>query len=122
MRKLKKQLLRFFTTGIIAVVTDFILYFILIEFLSIDFSKFISFISGTFVAFLMNKFWTFEKKLIDFKEVIRFILLYSISLLVNVLINHSINDLFNEVVIAFLIATACSASINFLGQKFWVFK
>jgi putative flippase GtrA len=120
---LKKELFRFIIAGIAAVGTDMATYYILISFLDKNWSKGISFLIGTIVAYLVNKFWTFGQNKKSYKEMIRFLILYLSTLLVNVAVNRSVL-IFNQEFIfaAFLAATFCSATLNFLGQKFWVFK
>lgn len=61
MSKSKKQFKRFLVAGSCAVATDLTTYYITINFLNYDISKTISFILGTVVAFIINKYWTFEK-------------------------------------------------------------
>lgn len=122
MKKLKKELIRFFFAGVSAVLTDFIIYSLLLNFLDTNSSKFISFICGTLVAFLINKFWTFESYMKKMDEIIKFIILYSFSLIINVLVNDFFINYTGLIVVAFTFATVTSATINFIGQKFWVFK
>jgi len=122
MKFITKEILRFIMTGISAVSIDFITYLILIGFLNNDLSKAISFILGTIFSFLANKYWTFEKFGLKYFEMWRFALLYTLTMIINVLINRLVIDFFDLIFIAFIVATATSALINFLGQKFWVFK
>ena len=61
MSQVKKELKRFLVAGISAVGTDLVTYYILLNFLSNDVAKTISFLLGTVVAFVINKYWTFEK-------------------------------------------------------------
>ena len=122
MSSTNKQLFRFIITGFFVVTVDFICYFLLIKTLSYDLSKFISFIVGTFFAFLVNKFWTFEKNKIMMDEIFKFFIVYGLSLFINVYVNSVIIDFSQLIFLAFLISTGCSATCNFLGQKFWVFK
>jgi len=62
MSQIKKELKRFLVAGISAVGTDLVTYYILLNYFNTDFSKGISFLLGTIVAFIINKYWTFEKK------------------------------------------------------------
>ena len=122
MRKLKKELKYFLIAGLSAVGTDFITYYIMLNFLHHDIAKILSFILGTIVAFVINKYWTFERYKKNYKEIFQFIILYSATLFVNVMINRSVLDLTELVFLAFLIATGASTILNFVGQKWWVFK
>lgn len=122
MSKLKKELKRFLIAGFSAVGTDLVTYYILLNFLSHDVAKSISFLLGTIVAFLINKYWTFEKYDKSYKEIVQFTILYTITLGANVVTNKFVLEQTDSVLFAFLVATGVSTVLNFLGQKFWVFK
>jgi len=125
--KTKRQIQRFIVAGCGAVGTDTAIYFLLInnamERLGYDWCKFISFLTGSCVAFLINKYWTFESKRKSLFEVAAFLVIYLTTLGLNVSVNHMVLRITNNIsVLAFLIATGCSTVANFLGQKFWVFR
>lgn len=123
MSNLKKQIPRFIVAGCSAVGTDALVYAVLLNFISHSLAKAISFLSGTIVAFIINKYWTFEKPVRSHSEVYKFILLYSTTLLVNVGVNQLLLIILPELVVfAFLAATGTSMVLNFIGQKWWVFK
>lgn len=122
--KTRKQLLRFICVGILAVLVDFLVYFMLIEITSINYavSKFISFYSGTLVSYIINKLWTFEQKQKSQKQFWLFMILYMTTLGVNVGVNSIVLLIFNNILFAFICATGTSTVLNFIGQKYWVFK
>lgn len=122
MSKIKKELKRFLVAGLSAVGTDLGIYYLLLNFLESYIAKGISFLAGTIVAFIINKYWTFEKKEKSYIEMIRFSILYSLTLGVNVLTNKLVLDNSGIVILSFIIATGVSTVLNFIGQKFWVFK
>lgn len=122
MSKIKKELKRFLVAGLSAVGTDLGIYYLLLNFLESYIAKGISFLAGTIVAFVINKYWTFEKKEKSYIEMIRFSILYSLTLGVNVLTNKLVLDNSGIVILSFIIATGVSTVLNFIGQKFWVFK
>ena len=122
MNKLKKELRRFLIAGLSAVGTDFITYYIMLNFLHFDIAKTLSFILGTVVAFVVNKYWTFERYEKSYKQIFQFIILYSTTLFVNVMVNRLVLDFAELLFLAFLIATGASTILNFAGQKWWVFK
>mgnify|MGYP002635382284 FL=1 len=122
MSKIKKELKRFLVAGLSAVGTDLITYYILLNFLPHDISKAVSFLLGTIVAFVINKYWTFEKHEKSYKEMMKFGLLYSLTLGANVMTNKMILEYTSLVFLAFLVATGVSTVLNFIGQKWWVFR
>ena len=112
----------FVIAGFSAVATDLIIYYLLLDYFNINFSKLVSFLSGTFVSYLINKYYTFKKNEINKNEIFNFLILYTFTLLANIFVNGFVLSYFNHMFLAFLIATSISAVLNFLGQKFWVFK
>lgn len=117
----RRELLRFLIAGSSAVAVDGGTYAVLLRYFSHWPSKMTSFILGSIVAFLLNKYWTFEKPEPSGPEVIRFAVLYTTTLLANTLVNSGALWLTNQVFLSFLLATGTSTVLNFLGQKFWVF-
>ena len=122
MSKIKKELKRFLVAGLSAVGTDLVMYYILLNFMPHDISKAVSFLLGTVVAFVINKYWTFEKHEKSYKEMLKFGILYSLTLGTNVMTNKMILEYTSLVFLAFLVATGVSTVLNFIGQKCWVFK
>lgn len=121
------QLLRFFMVGISSVLTDLLIYKTLLFFLPISLAKGIGFLAGTLVSYQANRTWTFAAGSINFQQAIRFYSIYGTSLCINVAINALIITAFPHesslaVNLAFLLATAASATFNFLGMKYFVFK
>ena len=120
-----KELRRFLIGGGTAVVVDFLAYKVLLHFqVSITVSKTVSYICGAAVGFVINKFWTFEsnsKKTI-IREIPLYIVLYTITAFANTLTNSAVIYLFKNKGLAFLCATGVSTVLNFLGQKYFVFR
>ena len=118
-----KQIASYSTIGFISLVIDATVYIILSEIfiISKSLSKIISFIIASINSFLGNKMLTFRMKSFNYKEPIKFILLYSVSLIAN----SSTHDFFLKIFdgfLPFVISTIVSVIINFTGQKLWVFK
>jgi len=117
------EILRFLVSGCSAVASDAGVYSILAHMIPSSYAKGISFIAGSIVAFILNKFWTFKKPNQSFQQLPRFILLYTLTLGVNVAVNECILWIKpSAFTLGFLIATGCSTLLNYLGQKKWVFK
>jgi len=122
MSKIKKELLRFLIAGFSAVGTDLVVYYLLSAHFEEALAKGVSFFAGTIVAYIINKYWTFEQKEKSYSEIVKFGILYLTSLAVNVFVNQLILEQFEHKLFAFIIATGTSTCINFVGQKWWVFK
>jgi len=120
---LKKELLRFLVAGFSAVGTDASTYALMLNWLDESLSKGISFVLGSIVAFIINKYWTFESKSLSINEMVKFSFLYIFTLFVNVTVNHTVLVIESQwLLFAFLMATGASTVLNFLGMKFWVFR
>ena len=118
-----RQFLSYSMIGIISLLIDVIVYILLSDFflISKSLSKIISFILASINSFLGNKIFTFKLKSYNFREPLKFILLYSVSLIAN----SSTHDIFLNIFdgfLPFIIASIVSIIINFGGQKLWVFK
>ncbi len=85
-----------------------------------------SFLIGLIFAFFANKIWTFKSKKKSLAEPWKFILIYTSSLITNIYANmyllYLLQTFFLKIALAFLFATICSATINFLGMKYFVFN
>ena len=125
---IKRELVIFVFVGASTVLIDFISYLSLIQFqvMEVDMAKAIGFLVGTTFAYFANRFWTFGNKSHALGSAWRFLALYASTLGSNVLINaFALKLLADRAVafqLAFLLATGVSASLNFLGMKFFVFK
>jgi putative flippase GtrA len=118
----QKQLLRFLVVGCSAVATDFVTYTLLLHLLAHAPAKTLAFIAGTIVAYVLNKYWTFEKPGTNHAELSRFVILYTSTLVANVAVNATALLIFpTAILFAFLCATGTSTILNFIGQKWWVF-
>ena len=137
----KKQIIKFGLIGFLAVFVDMSIYYLLLNSFPESLKEAIypeavaksaSFMCGTFVTYNLNKLWTWRRRDRSNSRFVKFMLLYGISMLVNVAVNtfllfvlHTyshIIDLPNKYFIAFVGATGTSALLNFTGQKIWVFK
>ena len=120
--------LRFLIVGFTTVGIDFFVYWCLlyISVFSIETSKGIGFLSGTIFSYFTNKSWTFDYKSFYLKSALKFILLYTFTMFINIFLNSSILSILDNLsfkfIFAFLFATIVSAILNFLGMKFLVFK
>lgn len=121
--KTKKELKRYLVVGFSAAGTDLSVYYLLLNFLTPSPAKAISFIIATIAAYTLNKYWTFKKKRKSYSEILRFIMLNMSTLGANVAVNKISLLLFPHWIFpAFLAASGTSTVLNFIGQKWWVFR
>jgi len=134
-----KQAIKFIIIGVMAVITDMICYYIFLSVLPEKVlgmenevvGKAMSFLCGFSVTYTFNNRWTWRKSDHSRGRLMKFVFLYTMSLVINVVLNSSflfilkeysyIFDFPYKYFIAFIGATGFSSIFNFLGQKFWVF-
>ena len=119
----KKEILKFLIGGGTAVIVDFLTYKIfMILGVERTVAKTLSFICGSIVGFIINKYWTFKSSKFEIKEILKYIVLYIVTAFINSQVNKYILLLFESEMFAFLCATGVSTILNFLGQKFLIFN
>ncbi len=117
-----KEIVRFIVSGGIGVSTDFTIYTLLSGMgIPLENAKLYGYISGAAVCFVINKWWTFRRKKFVYEEVLKYILLYSFTAMMNVELNQVMLKIFETKGISFLGTTGITASLHFLGEKFIVF-
>jgi putative flippase GtrA len=86
---IRRELAIFLVVGTLTVVIDFLTYRGLIwaQLLGVDSAKGIGFLTGTVFAYFANRFWTFGHKVHAVGSAWRFIVVYSLTLGTNVLVN-----------------------------------
>lgn len=118
-----KEILKFCVGGGTAVLVDFTLYYVLLGAgADTAAAKAVSYVAGAAAGFVINKLWTFSSKKFSAAEIVKYIILYALSALANALVNGAALRILPIKIIAFLAATGTSTVINFLGQKFFVFR
>lgn len=92
---------------------------------AIDLSKAIGFLTGTLFAYFANRHFTFHSTAPHGWQLVRFLAVYLSTLAANVAVNalalDSLSGIDHAVSLAFVIATAISATLNFVAMKYWVF-
>jgi len=118
------QIYRFIFVGIITVSLDAFFYFLLINlnFFTIYNCKRISFILGSIFAFYANREFVFKVKNKTKKQLLYFAILYFSSFIINSISHDFVVLIFNIKILAFIIATGFSTLINYIGQKYLVFR
>ena len=85
-------------------------------------AKTLSFICGSIVGFIINKYWTFKSPKFQIKEILKYTVLYILTAFINSQVNKYTLLLFGNEIFDFLCATGVSTILNFLGQKFLIFR
>ena len=125
--KKNKELLKYIFVGLSTVLIDFLIYKFLIKFIVIYLAKTISFLSGTFFSYQLNRTWTFKSGEKTLSQFIKYLIIHITSLVLNVFINSLLLNIFSKnyflsYEVSFLIATLTSATYNFLFIKIFIFN
>ncbi len=86
---IKREASIFLIVGLLTVGIDFLTYrgLINLQITNLDYAKGIGFLTGTVFAYFANRFWTFGHTHHTSKSIWRFIVVYSITLTSNILVN-----------------------------------
>ena len=122
----RRQIRRFLVVGSLTVLVDLVSYRLCLETgLRVPLAKTIGFLTGTIFAYFVNRFWTFQSQR-SHVALFKFLLLYLTTLLTNVGVNQIVFEAVPSgergQLFAFVVATSVSATLNFLGMKYIVFR
>ena len=125
--KKNKELLKYIFVGLSTVLIDFLIYKFLIKFIVIYLAKTISFLSGTFFSYQLNRTWTFKSGGKKLSQFIKYLIIHITSLVLNVFINSLLLNTFSKnyflsYEVSFFVATLTSATYNFLFIKIFIFN
>ena len=94
--KKNKELLKYIFVGLSTVLIDFLIYKFLIKFIVIYLAKTISFLSGTFFSYQLNRTWTFKSGEKTLSQFIKYLIIHITSLVLNVFINSLLLNIFSK--------------------------
>ena len=119
-----KEVGRFLIVGAFSVVIDAGAYwtFIHSDHLEPENAKRLSFVLGALFAFFANRSFTFRVEEKNIYQPTFFVILYFISFIANTVSHDFVYNVSAHAPVAFLVATAVSTILNYLGQKFYVFR
>lgn len=122
---LNRSALVFLVVGVLTVLVDLVVYRLLVGAgLEIHIAKAISFIAGTVFAYFANRVFTFRAEG-GARVFARFAIVYGTTLACNIGVNALTLALLPtsrfELLLGFLAATFVSATMNFLGMRYFVF-
>lgn len=119
---LRSSLLRFLLVGCCSTLLDFVIYMVLFPLLPITLAKGMSMACSSVFSYVANKVFTFgDKGKTCFAYIVRFYIVFIANMLANIGTNYLIYKLSGSKVLAFVLATGCGMTVNYIGQKFFVF-
>jgi putative flippase GtrA len=118
---------RFILTGTVATTLDFLVYRSGLWITGlVSLSKMAGILTGLAFTYFVNKRWTFKAGKTTIRSLLKFILLYIFSITINIITNRYFlyflskdRELF--IFLAFCFAALISATVNYIGMKFFVF-
>ncbi len=122
--KLKgSSLPRFLIAGCCSTAIDFAVYFFLSGKLPTAVSKGISMVVSSIFSYFVNKRFTFRsREKTSMGYLLRFYAIFALNLGANIGMNELVYRLSGYKILAFLCATAAGMTVNYLGQKRFVFR
>jgi putative flippase GtrA len=121
-----RQLHRFIVIGLSSTLLDALLYRLLLTGLPISIAKGSSYLIGMTFSIGCNYRWTFGLDGMDGSRVTRSVIVYLLSLAMNVAVNRAglvaLGGVGHGAPVAFLLATGCSTLFNFVGLRSWAFR
>ena len=114
---------RFLIVGGCSTLIDFIVYMLLSQQISLNVSKIISMIIASLFSYLANKIFTFGiHERTCWKHLVKFYIVFVLNLIANVFVNYVFFRLTGCKVFAFIPATIAGMTVNYIGQKYYVFS
>jgi len=121
-KKVLFQSIRFGLVGILNTIVGYGAYFILLNWFNYLIALVISHVVGVTHSFFWNKYWTFKSSGKVRSELAKFILVYTVSFAVNLLLLGALVGYYKinpRIAQAFVLSlTTC---ISFIGHRFWSF-
>jgi putative flippase GtrA len=118
-----KSVIKFLAVGGCCTFIDYSIYMMIVDKIGALGGKGISLGCSMIINYLLNKYWSFDaKKTKKGKEITRYILSQVANITVNMSINFIVLSVIGQKTIAFLCATGVAMIVNYLLQRFWVFK
>tara|TARA_B100000941_G_C28501416_1_gene554482 strand:+ start:866 stop:1261 length:396 start_codon:yes stop_codon:yes gene_type:complete len=127
----KKEFKKFFLVGLLAFFSDISTYYLFtVSGLELNASKAISFLIGTLIGYLLNTIYTFEAAQYSSNTLIKYLLVYLVSMLLNVTVNalsiklFLIFEIYMNIskFLAVIVATIFSMIFNFICLKYYVYS
>ncbi len=119
---LSSSIVKFLLVGGCSTGLDFVIYMLLSLRLPITVSKGISMILASVFSYVVNKQYSFEnKEKTNAVYLIKYYLTFAANFAVNLSVNYLVYSSTGYKLAAYVFATVCGMTVNYLGQRFFVF-
>jgi ribonuclease H / adenosylcobalamin/alpha-ribazole phosphatase len=120
----KKHFFKFAIVGGVSTIFNYAFFYLLLKYLEVNYlvSSGSGYILGVFIGFYLNKFFTFESKSLKYGvELIKYFLVYGISLGISLFILKGLVFFGLNILIANILIIGLTTIINYFGSKYFVF-
>lgn len=118
-----KNIIKFCVVGLTSTAIDLYIYIFLSGYLHVIVAKILSMTVASVLSYYINKCWTFKNKSkTSLVSLIKYYLTFLINLSTNTTINFLLYRSTGNKLLSFFIATGCAMTINYILQRFFVFK
>jgi putative flippase GtrA len=126
-RKSKKylavQTIKFGLVGLLNTLIGYGVFFIFLSWVPYIYALFVANIIGASNSFFWNKYWTFKSKNKYHAEILRFVLVYTFTFIINaMLLSLAISKYHINAKIAQAFILILVTLISFFGHKYWSFR
>ena len=119
---MKNKIIRFVMVGGCSTLIDLVIYIMLSMKIDISISKGISMVCSSVFSYIVNKNFTFSnKEKTNITYLIKFYIVFAINFATNLGVNRLIYTFTASKIIAFILATICGMTVNYMGQRLIVF-
>ena len=117
------RICRFLCVGGMSTLIDFIVYNMgLSQKLAVEIAKGISMLISSVFSYFANKLYTFENHAkTNIKYLMKFYMVFALNFAANIGTNSVLYGMTGEKIISFICATIAGMTVNYLGQKLFVF-
>lgn len=117
------KIIKFILVGGCSTGIDFIIYMLVSLRWPITLSKGVSMIVSSIFSYVANKHYTFgNKEKTSISYLIRFYAIFIANFCTNLGVNYLIYQETGKKIVAYIIATICGMTVNYMGQRFFVFN
>lgn len=120
-----RQFSKFVVIGVVSTIINYIVFLLLLNYLNMNYlaSSTIGFFAGVFAGFSFNRNWTFQVNERNTAQLLKYYLVYSLSLLLGLVTLRILVDSFGIPPQYANVAMICQTTLtNFGGTKWYVFK
>jgi len=120
-----KQVTRYLVVGGLATSLNYVIFFVLYKYSGVNYliSSATGFVLSVLAGYVFNKKWTFGENNSSTKQVVKYFLVYLISLFLSVfLLNLTVEVAEMKPEYGNIISIAFTTCTNFIGLKYLVFK